>query len=94
MVVYYLKSLRDLIKPSGHLFLTWFLEHPSNPAQPDLALARTSETRTGISGSHSSHPPLLRSWRPERAFWSNVFLMAIGASGRPIPLRVNTIRTS
>jgi SAM-dependent methyltransferase len=33
MAAHYLRSLRDVTKPSGHLFLTWFLDHPSNPAQ-------------------------------------------------------------
>jgi SAM-dependent methyltransferase len=29
----YLKFLRELTKPSGHLFLTWYLNHPDNPCQ-------------------------------------------------------------
>jgi hypothetical protein len=33
MAAHYLRSLRDVTKPSGHLLLTWFLDHPSNPAQ-------------------------------------------------------------
>jgi SAM-dependent methyltransferase len=33
MVAHYLRSLRDVTKPTGHLILTWFLDHPSNPAQ-------------------------------------------------------------
>jgi SAM-dependent methyltransferase len=36
MVDHYFKSLRDVIKPSGKLFLTWFLDHPGNPAQSRL----------------------------------------------------------
>jgi SAM-dependent methyltransferase len=33
MAAHYLRSLRNVTKPSGHLFLTWFLDHPSNPTQ-------------------------------------------------------------
>ena len=33
MAGYYLKALNEITKPSGHLFLTWFLDHPTNPAQ-------------------------------------------------------------
>ena len=36
MVADYFTSLRDVIKPAGSLFLTWFLDHPSNPAQSRL----------------------------------------------------------
>jgi hypothetical protein len=50
MVVYYLKSLRDLIKPSGHLFLTWFLEHPSNPAQSRLGPGQNFRDQDGNLG--------------------------------------------
>jgi SAM-dependent methyltransferase len=36
MAAHYLKYLRDVTKLSGHLFLTWFLDHPSNPAEFQL----------------------------------------------------------
>jgi SAM-dependent methyltransferase len=36
MAAYYLSSLRDMTKLSGHLFLTWFLDHPSNPVETRL----------------------------------------------------------
>lgn len=29
---HYLTALRDMTKPGGRLFLTWFLDHPTNPA--------------------------------------------------------------
>jgi SAM-dependent methyltransferase len=33
MAAYYLKALNETMKPTGHLFLTWYLDHPDNPAQ-------------------------------------------------------------
>jgi SAM-dependent methyltransferase len=36
MAAYYLKYLRDVVKPGGNLFLTWFLDHPSNPTESRL----------------------------------------------------------
>jgi SAM-dependent methyltransferase len=50
MVARYLKSLRDLIKPLGHLFLTWFLEHPSNPAQSRLGPGQNFRDQDGNLG--------------------------------------------
>jgi hypothetical protein len=38
----YLKFLCELAKPSGHLFLTWFLNHPDNPRQFSGMEARMS----------------------------------------------------
>jgi SAM-dependent methyltransferase len=32
MAGHFLKQLRDATKPGGHLLLTWFLDHPDNPA--------------------------------------------------------------
>jgi cyclopropane fatty-acyl-phospholipid synthase-like methyltransferase len=31
MAAHYLKALNDMTKPTGHLLLTWFLDHPDNP---------------------------------------------------------------
>lgn len=36
MAAHYLEWLKDVTKLSGHLFVTWFLDHPSNP--PDCRL--------------------------------------------------------
>jgi hypothetical protein len=36
MAARYLESLRNVIKPTGHLLLTWFLDHPSNPRESRL----------------------------------------------------------
>jgi SAM-dependent methyltransferase len=40
MASYYLKALNQITKPTGHLFLTWFLDHPSNPAELNGMRAR------------------------------------------------------
>jgi len=33
MAAHFFENLRDVTKRGGHLFLTWFLDHPGNPAQ-------------------------------------------------------------
>jgi len=33
MAAHFLRNLRDVTKTGGHLFLTWLLDHPNNPAQ-------------------------------------------------------------
>ena len=40
MAGYYLKALNEITKPSGHLLLTWFLDHPNNPAEVNGMRAR------------------------------------------------------
>lgn len=47
MAAHYLKSLRDVTKPSGHLFLTWFLDHPNNPAESRLGPEENFQDRSG-----------------------------------------------
>jgi SAM-dependent methyltransferase len=47
MAAYYLKSLRAVTKLSGHLFLTWFLDHPSNPAKSRLGPKENFRDRDG-----------------------------------------------
>ena len=42
----YLSALGEVTKPSGHLFLTWFLDHPDNPAQFSGLPARLREGET------------------------------------------------
>jgi SAM-dependent methyltransferase len=46
----YLKSLGGVTKPSGHLFLTWFLDHPSNPTESRLAPGQNFRDRDGDLG--------------------------------------------
>jgi SAM-dependent methyltransferase len=41
MAAHYLESLSDLIKPSGTLFLTWFLDHPGNAPEARLGADET-----------------------------------------------------
>jgi SAM-dependent methyltransferase len=36
MAAHYLGKLREVTKPGGHLFLTWFLDHPANPSDHRL----------------------------------------------------------
>jgi SAM-dependent methyltransferase len=36
MAARYLRCLKDITKQGGHLFLTWFLDHPSNPGESRL----------------------------------------------------------
>jgi SAM-dependent methyltransferase len=33
MAAYYLRALNSVMKPTAHLLLTWFLDHPDNPSQ-------------------------------------------------------------
>ena len=47
MAAHYLKSLRDITKPSGHLFLTWFLGHPNNPVESRLGPEENFQDRSG-----------------------------------------------
>ena len=47
MAAYYLKSLKDITKLSGHLFLTWFLDHPSNPVGSRLGPEENFRDRDG-----------------------------------------------
>jgi SAM-dependent methyltransferase len=47
MAAHYLKSLTDATKRSGHLFLTWFLDHPGNPADSRLAPKENFRDRDG-----------------------------------------------
>jgi SAM-dependent methyltransferase len=37
MAARYLRALRDMTKPGGQLLLTWFLDHPDNPADRRLS---------------------------------------------------------
>jgi SAM-dependent methyltransferase len=50
MAANYLKWLREVTKPSGHLFLTWFLDHPSNPIESRLGPGRNFRDRDGNLG--------------------------------------------
>jgi cyclopropane fatty-acyl-phospholipid synthase-like methyltransferase len=47
MAAYYLKSLRGMTRLSGHLFLTWFLDHASNPVDAQLGPKENFRNRYG-----------------------------------------------
>jgi SAM-dependent methyltransferase len=47
MALRYLKLLRNVTKPSGHLLLTWFLDHPSNPTGSRLPPGENFRDRDG-----------------------------------------------
>jgi SAM-dependent methyltransferase len=46
----YLVSLRNVIKARGHLFLTWFLDHPANPPDSRLLSSENFRDRDGNLG--------------------------------------------
>jgi SAM-dependent methyltransferase len=47
MAAHYLNLLRSATKRSGHLFLTWFLDHPGNPADSRLGPKENFRDRDG-----------------------------------------------
>jgi SAM-dependent methyltransferase len=47
MTAHYLEYLRAVTKLSGHLFLTWFLDHPCNPAESRLGPNENFRDRDG-----------------------------------------------
>jgi cyclopropane fatty-acyl-phospholipid synthase-like methyltransferase len=46
----YLVSLRNVVKATGHLFLTWFLDHPANPPGSRLLPSENFRDRDGDLG--------------------------------------------
>jgi cyclopropane fatty-acyl-phospholipid synthase-like methyltransferase len=46
----YLVSLKNVIKATGHLFLTWFLDHPANPPGSRLLTGENFRDRDGNLG--------------------------------------------
>jgi len=50
MALRYLRHLRDVTKPGGHLFLTWFLSHPDNPEEAQLDAQQDFRDRDGNLG--------------------------------------------
>jgi SAM-dependent methyltransferase len=50
MAAHYLKSLRDITKLWGRLFLTWYLDHPGNPPESRLGPGQSFRDLDGRLG--------------------------------------------